>query len=174
MSRIALAPGCSIWRRRVHARCAGRCFYPRHYFVSNAYFQADVVINLANLRSHADVVLSGAIKNMFGMVIGKRKAFIHHLFRNNPSGFGRAIADIHRVVKPQLSFLDLTTVLEGHGVGSAIRPVGVLMASTDAVALDTVAAQVIGYDKLKIWTTRHAEQTGIGLRGFKSHKGPAE
>jgi uncharacterized protein (DUF362 family) len=54
----------------------GSLFYPRHYFVSNAYFQADLVINLANLRSHADMVLSGAIKNMFGMVIGKRKALI--------------------------------------------------------------------------------------------------
>jgi uncharacterized protein (DUF362 family)/NAD-dependent dihydropyrimidine dehydrogenase PreA subunit len=140
----------------------GSLLYPRRYFVSNAYFQADVVINLANLRSHTDVVLSGAIKNMFGMVVGKRKALIHHLFRNNPSGFSRAIADIHRVVKPQLSFLDLTTVLEGHGLGSAVRPVGVLLASTDAVALDTLAAQIIGYDKLPIWTTHHAGRLGLG------------
>lgn len=140
----------------------GSLFYPRNYFVSNAYFHADLVINLANLRSHADMVLSGAIKNMFGMVIGKRKALIHHLFRNDPSGFGRALADIHRVVRPHLSFLDLTSVLEGHGLGTAIRPVGVLLASTDAVALDAVAAQVIGYDKLKIWTTHHAERLGLG------------
>ena len=140
----------------------GSLLYPRHYFVSNAYFEADVVVNLASLRSHADVVLSGAIKNMFGMVVGKRKALIHHLFRNNASGFGRAIADIHRVVRPNLSFLDLTTVTEGHGVGTAVRPVGVLLASTDAVALDTLAAQIIGYDTLKIWTTHHAERLGLG------------
>src|SRR5215813_2700423 len=140
----------------------GSMFYPRRYFVSNAFYEADVVINLANLRSHADVVLSGAIKNMFGMVVGKRKALIHHLFRNNPSGFGRAIADIHRVVRPHVSFLDLTTVIEGHGIGTAIRPVGVFLASTDAVALDAVAAKVIGYDTLKIWTTHHGERLGLG------------
>jgi uncharacterized protein (DUF362 family)/Pyruvate/2-oxoacid:ferredoxin oxidoreductase delta subunit len=140
----------------------GSLLYPRNYFISNAYFEADVLINLANLRSHADVVLSGAIKNMFGMVVGKRKALIHHLFRNDASGFARAVADIHRVVRPHLSFLDLTTVLDGHGVGTAIRPVGVLLASTDAVALDAVAAQVIGYDKLKIWTTHHASRLGLG------------
>jgi uncharacterized protein (DUF362 family)/Pyruvate/2-oxoacid:ferredoxin oxidoreductase delta subunit len=140
----------------------GSLLHPRRYFVSKAYFNADVVINLANLRSHADVVLSGALKNMFGMVIGKRKALIHHLFRSNPSGFGRAIADIHRVVRPHLSFLDLTTVLEGHGLGTAIRPVGVLLASTDAVALDTLAAQIVGYADLKIWPTYHAHRLGLG------------
>jgi ferredoxin len=140
----------------------GSLLYPRNYFISKAYFDADLVINLANLRSHGDVILSGAIQNMFGMVVGKRKALMHNLFRNNPSAFGRAVADIHRVVRPHLSFLDLTTVIEGHGVGTAIRPVGVLLASTDAVALDAVAAQIIGYDKLKIWTTHHASSLGLG------------
>jgi uncharacterized protein (DUF362 family) len=69
----------------------GTLIYPRKYLVTNAYFNADVVINAANCRSHPNIILSGAIKNMFGFVVGIRKALIHELFWNNPRKFGRAI-----------------------------------------------------------------------------------
>jgi ferredoxin len=106
--------------------------------------------------------MSGAIKNMFGLIVGTRKMLIHKLFREDIRQFGRAIADIHSVVKADLSFLDLTSVVEGHGVGEAIRPVGLMLASTDPVAFDTVAAQAMGYHELPIWTTYYAHQRGLG------------
>ena len=145
----------------------GSLLYPRKYLVTNAYFDADVVINAANCRSHANIVMSGAIKNMFGCIIGLRKQLIHTLFPGNVRKFGKAIADIHRVIPANLSFLDLTSVIEGHGSGDAIRPVRLLLASTDPVALDTVAAYTIGYQKLPIWTAYYGNQLGVGCNDLE-------
>jgi uncharacterized protein (DUF362 family)/ferredoxin len=143
----------------------GSLLYPRKYLVTNAYFDADVVINAANCRSHPNIVLSGAIKNMFGLVVGKRKSLMHHLFWDNPFKFGRAIADICRTIPPHLSFLDLTTVREGQGVkktGPVVQDVGLIIAGVDPVALDTVAAHAVGYESLPTWTTYHGNKMGLG------------
>jgi uncharacterized protein (DUF362 family)/Pyruvate/2-oxoacid:ferredoxin oxidoreductase delta subunit len=140
----------------------GGLLYPRKYLVTNCYFEADVVINVASCRSHANIGMSGAIKNMFGCVVGLRKQLIHNLFPGNPRKFGRAIADIHRVIPADMSFLDLTSVLEGHGVHLAVSPVHLILASTDPVALDTVAAHAIGYEELPIWTTYYGNKLGVG------------
>jgi len=140
----------------------GGLLIPRSYFVTNAYFEADVVINAASCRSHAGIGMSGAIKNMFGCVLGLRKQLIHNLFPGQPSKFGRVIADIYRVIPADLSILDLTTVAEGAGKTLAVRPVGLILAGTDAVALDTVAAHAIGYHSLPIWPTYYGSRFGYG------------
>ncbi len=141
----------------------GGLLYPRSYLVTNAYFEADVVVNAASCRSGPVVVgMSGAIKNMFGCVVGLRKQLIHDLFDVYPEQFGRAIADIHPAVRADLSFLDLTSVAEAGGITLAVRPVGLMLASRDPVALDTVAAHAIGYEDVPIWPTYFGNKLGLG------------
>lgn len=140
----------------------GRLTYPRKYLVTNAYFDADVVVNAASCRSHVGLGLSGAVKNMFGCIVGLRKQLIHNLFPKDPRSFGRAIADIYRTIPADISFLDLTTVAEAAGISLQVRPVGLMLGGADAVALDTVAAHAIGYQDLAIWTSRFAAEFGIG------------
>jgi uncharacterized protein (DUF362 family)/ferredoxin len=135
--------------------------FPKTYLITNLMFDADVIVNAANCRSLSTVVLSGAIKNMFGAMLGIRKLRIHQLFPD-PSEFARVIVDVHRVVRPTVSFLDLTTVIEGQGIADAVRPVGLVLSSTDPVALDTVAAHAIGYEGLTVWTSIHGSEVGLG------------
>ena len=135
--------------------------YPRTYLMTNLVFEADVIANAANCRSLSPVVLSGAIKNMFGVVLGTRKLRMHALFPD-PKDFARVIVDIHRIARPAVSFLDLTSVIEGQGVRPAIQPVGLMCGSTDPVALDTLAAHAIGYESLTIWTTILGNAVGLG------------
>ena len=98
---------------------------------------------------------------MFGTMPGARKLWIHQLFPD-PSDFARVVVDVYRVVRPTVSFLDLTSVIEGQGVADAVRPVGLILGGTDAVALDTLAAHVVGYDDLTIWTSIHGRAVGLG------------
>ena len=144
----------------------GRLLVPQKYLVTNAYFDSDFVVNVANCRSHQGIGLSGAMKNMFGCVIGLRKQLIHNLFPAQPKTFSRVIADIYRTVQPDLSFLDLTSVVEGAGLEPAIRPVGLMLASKDGVALDTVAAHAIGYEDLPLWIAHYGDQFGTGCNQF--------
>jgi len=139
-----------------------RLLYPRSHLITNRYFDADKVINVASCRSHVGVGLSGAIKNMFGCVVGLRKGALHNLFAGDPRRFGRALADIYRAIPPDLSFLDLTSVAECAGTTLAVRPVGLILGGRDGVALDTVASYAIGYEELPIWPTYYAARFGVG------------
>ena len=51
----------------------GSLLYPRKYLVSNAYFDADVVINAANCRSHPNMIMSGAIKKCLGLSLASER-----------------------------------------------------------------------------------------------------
>jgi uncharacterized protein (DUF362 family)/NAD-dependent dihydropyrimidine dehydrogenase PreA subunit len=148
----------------------GRLACPRHYLITNAYFDADVVINAASCRSHVGIGMSGAVKNMFGCVIGSRKQLIHNLFPGSPRLFGRAIADVYRTIPADFSFLDATTVAEAAGSTLAVRPVGLLLGSGDAVAADTVASHAIGYQGLSIWPSYYASKWGIGCNVMRDIK----
>jgi ferredoxin len=140
----------------------GGLLMPRTYLVTNAYFDADVVINAASFRSHVGIGVSGAMKNMFGCVVGLRRQHIHNLFPGRPAAFGRVIADIYRTIPADLSFLDLTTVAEAAGITQKVCPVGLMLAGTDALALDTVAAHAIGYDDVPAWVSHYGGKFGIG------------
>jgi uncharacterized protein (DUF362 family)/ferredoxin len=140
----------------------GHLRIPRNYLVTNAYFESDLVINVANCRSHQSIALSGAIKNMFGCVVGTRKLSVHTMFPGQPKAFSRVIADIYSTIPPDLSFLDLTTVVEGAGISPAVRAVGYILASRDGAALDTVAAHLIGYHELPLWIAEFANRFGVG------------
>src|SRR5262244_2418597 len=136
--------------------------FPRTHLITNAVLDADVVVNAANCRSLSTVVMSGAIKNMFGAMLGARKLRIHNLFPD-PSDFARVIVDVYRVTRPTLSFLDLTTMIEGQSAVEAVRPVGLILGGTDPVALDTIAAHAAGYESLTRWTSVHARAAGLGI-----------
>lgn len=135
--------------------------FPRTHLITNLVFDCDLVVNAANCRSLSTVVLSGAIKNMFGVMLGRRKMRIHQMFPD-PSDFARVVVDVHRVARPAVSFLDLTSVIEGQYVADAVQPVGLVLGSTDTVALDTLAAHAIGYDDLTVWTSIHGHDAGLG------------
>lgn len=145
----------------------GHLLYPRTHFITNLVFEADVIVNAASCRSHVTVTMSGAIKNMFGVLLGKRKERLHAIFQD-VRDFSRAVVDVHSLARPTVSFLDLTTVLEGDGVVNAVQCVGLILAGTDVVSLDTVAAHAIGYEKLTIWPTIYAAMAGFGCPNMEN------
>jgi uncharacterized protein (DUF362 family)/ferredoxin len=146
----------------------GSLLYPRTHFITNLVFEVDAIVNAANCRSLSPVVMSGAVKNMFGVVLGRRKLNLHALCSLNTEGtldirdFSRVLVDVFQLAKPVLSFLDLTSVIEGQGIGPKVKDVGLILGSIDAVALDTVATQAIGYEELTLWTGIYGQKVGLG------------
>ena len=106
----------------------------------------DAVINLPKLKTHGMMTLTLAVKNMFGLVVGAAKAG-WHLQANEHVRFADMLLDINRALPPVLNILDGIVAMEGNGPGSGDpRTVGLLAASSSALALDQVIAQVVGVD----------------------------
>jgi len=135
----------------------------RVYFLAKPAVEADLIINLPKLKTHVLTLMTGAVKNMFGLIPGFRKANYHKQFPK-PDHFAQVIVDILSLRPPALSIMDAVLSMEGDGPSSGTpRWTNLLLASRDAVALDTIAAEIIGLNPQKVPTTRIASESGLGI-----------
>lgn len=135
-----------------------------HVYAARLALEADVIITLPKLKTHASTWYTGAIKNMFGAVATRTRKQAHRLATHEH--FSAALVDVYAVFRPQvrLAIMDGVTGMEGEGPrhGSP-RQAGLILASFDAVALDTVATAVMGFEPTRILTTRYAAERGFGV-----------
>ena len=111
---------------------------------------ADVVINIAKLKTHGMMVYTGAVKNMFGSVPGVLKAEYHMRYPDY-NNFANALIDVFLAIKPSINLIDGIDGMEGHGPSSGtVRHIGVIMGSEDAFSMDVVATNIIGLDVERI------------------------
>lgn len=108
--------------------------------------EADVIINLPKLKTHSQMLLTLAAKNMFGCIVGFKKSQWHMRAGVDTMAFARLLVAIHQAVKPTVSILDGILALEGEGPGKRGRPrkIGVLMGSNNSFALDMTVCRMLG------------------------------
>lgn len=124
--------------------------------------EADVVVNLPKAKTHGQMVVTAAVKNSFGAVVGMEKAQWHFRAGKNPMDFARLLLHVHALVAPRLSILDAVVGMEGNGPsGGDPRPLGFIMASTDAHAMDAVLARIWGIDPGRVFTLAAARDLGL-------------
>ena len=130
-------------------------------YVANPVLEADVVISLPKLKTHELTYYTGAVKNFFGVLPLKCRKEAHLLGKRDL--FGEAVADVYSVVRPDFAVMDGVIGMEGNGPshGKSVSS-GVILASQDCVSLDIVAAEMIGFDPLKIPTTAGSMKKGFG------------
>jgi len=132
------------------------------YHIANAVFEADVVINLPKMKTHGFTLYTGAVKNIFGTLPGFQKANFHKIFPH-PAPFSQRLVEIFQCVKPVLNIMDGITAMQGNGPATGdLLEAGLVLASKDGVALDAVAAGIMGFRKDEIDVIRLAGLQGIG------------
>ncbi|WP_026487363.1 DUF362 domain-containing protein [Caldanaerobius polysaccharolyticus] len=124
----------------------------------------NVVISLPKFKTHGMTVFTGGVKNLFGVVPGLVKAG-YHLNMPDVRDFSEALVDLCLHVNPALTIMDAVVGMEGNGP-SAGRPrnIGLILASSDPFALDTVATSIIGLGPDQVPTVAKASDRGLGLK----------
>ena len=154
----------------------------KEFWFAKEVTEADAIINVCKMKTHALMKITGAVKNPFGLLCGTRKARQHVRFPNE-GVFARMLVDIHRCVKPRLHIMDAIVAMEGNGPGSGTpRKMGLLLFSADSVALDAVFCALIHLDPESVQTNVQGESMGLGtwrsenieLRLAKPDGSPAE
>lgn len=134
----------------------------KKFFIANGILDADGVISLPKMKTHALERFTGGIKNQFGCVVGMRKGEFH-VKLPDPTDFARMLVDLNACVKPRLYIMDGIVAMEGNGPrGGTPRPMNVLLFSTDPVALDATAGRLINLNPLYVPTTLIGGETGAG------------
>lgn len=118
--------------------------------------QADLVINVAKLKTHALTGMTAAVKNVYGLVSGRYKQRFH-LENPLPLDFSRLLIDVYLAVNPAFSIIDAVVAMEGTGPRRGKpKQLGLLMASPNAIALDSVAAEITGFSPEQVTTVAAA------------------
>ena len=134
-----------------------------HLTMAKEAMDADGIINLPKLKTHCQLYMTGAVKNLFGCVAGKRKAWWHFKAGTFEDYFPLMLVETARLLKTRLSVLDAVWAMEGQGPAQGTpRRVGLIIASADPVALDRVACEVTGLSPEKLRTLEAARVTGFG------------
>jgi uncharacterized protein (DUF362 family)/Pyruvate/2-oxoacid:ferredoxin oxidoreductase delta subunit len=108
--------------------------------------EADVIISLPKLKTHSQMLLTLAVKNMFGCIVGFKKSQWHLRAGVDTLAFASLLVAIHQAVQPTVSIMDGIVALEGEGPGKRgiPRKIGILMGSDNSFALDMAVCQMIG------------------------------
>lgn len=132
------------------------------FTLAGAAVDADVLITVPKLKTHGFMMITGAVKNLFGCIPGLEKAQFH-LKVPDRDDFGTMLVDLALTCRPALAVMDAVVGMEGDGPAGG-RPVhiGGLLASPDSFALDVVASSIAGLDPMEVYTNRAAARRGLG------------
>ncbi len=125
-------------------------------------FEASLIVNLPKLKTHTQMLLTLAVKNLFGTVVGVRKPEWHLRTGVDREQFARLLVRIASKINPQINILDGVVALEGQGPGKRGTPraIGVIMASGSAFSIDWAVCKMIGLAPERLPTLRVALEEG--------------
>ena len=125
-----------------------------------ASFAGKSIIQLPTMKTHVFTTMTGAMKNAFGGLLNRKRHWTHSVIHETLVD----LLTIQKELHPGL-FAVMDGTFAGDGPGPrAMRwhTPGVMLASADQVAIDAIAAKMMGLDPLSIPFIRIAHERGLG------------
>jgi len=142
--------------------------FKRKVAVLKDVMDADVYISLPKMKTHGLTMLSGSVKNNFGLLAGAQKSWYHY-YSVKPEIFAKIIIEMFRLRPPDLVIMDAILAMEGYGPASPETRWGnKVLASNDAGALDTVLAQMVGFGIEDVPYLQLARKLNLGETDLKT------
>ena len=132
----------------------------KHFDIITPVYEASAVFNLCKMKTHLFTMMTGAVKNIFGVIPGLSKPG-YHAKLHDPQRFAGMLLDLARYISPRISIMDAVVAMEGDGPGTGDpRPVGLIIGAENPLALDVVASEIMGIDREKNSILMEAEKRG--------------
>jgi uncharacterized protein (DUF362 family) len=132
---------------------------PEEIGLTELLFESDIVINVPILKTHFNTLVTLGIKNLKGCLRPQDKKRFHETELN------AALVGLAKIAAPRVTVtvLDATTAVEGLGPASGTEvEMGLIAASRDLVAADSVGCFLAGIDPGEVRIIRDCAQTGLG------------
>jgi uncharacterized protein (DUF362 family) len=118
------------------------------------------IIHLPTMKTHVFTTMTGAMKNAFGGLLHFRRHWTHSVIHETLVDLLTIQKEIHPGV---FAVLDGTMAGDGPGPRAMrVRSANLILASADQVAIDAVAAKIMGFDPMSIRFIRLAHEMGLG------------
>ena len=118
-------------------------------FLQESYF-----VSVAPAKTHYLTVITGVLKNQFGLLPRKDQGFYH-------SRIDDVIVDMNRIARPKLSIIDARFGVKGWN-GPEIRKIGAFIIGRSPVSVDATLARVFGFQPEDVPHIMRAREFGLG------------
>ena len=133
----------------------------KRFNIINPALDADVIVSVSKMKTHLLTYMTGATKNLFGVLPGMEKPTFHGRLPD-PDDFSRMLVDLNVLVKPKLQVMDAVMAMEGDGpTGGEMRKVGAILASGDFTAIDVAVCRIMAIDPAAVGTIKAAIERGL-------------
>jgi len=127
--------------------------------ISRDVIESDLILNLPKLKAHCQMGMTLSVKNMFGSVVGFRKAMAHVKWGDVSNKFQSMILEILEIVPETISLLDGIVAMHRTGPSGALPyELGLMGASKDGVALDTAIYSLLALNSEEIPLWKEAQE----------------
>jgi hypothetical protein len=119
------------------------------------------IVQAPTLKTHGHSVTTGAIKNSFGGLLKEVRHYAHEFMHEVLVDLMYMQKELHPNI---FAVMDGTVMGDGAGPRTMIPRVGnLILASADQVAIDAIAAKLMGYDPLGIPYLRMCHERELGV-----------
>src|SRR5215831_5042521 len=126
-----------------------------------AIYPGRQILHLPTVKTHGHAVMTGSVKNSFGGLLREVRHYAHKYMHEVLVDLLYMQRELHPTV---FTVMDGTVAGDGAGPRTMIpRIKNLILASADSVAIDAIAAKLMGYDPMSIPFLRMAHERGLGI-----------
>jgi uncharacterized protein (DUF362 family) len=126
-----------------------------------AIYPGRQILHLPTLKTHGHAVMTGSVKNSFGGLLREVRHYAHKHMHEVLVDLLYMQRELHPAV---FTVMDGTIAGDGAGPRTMIPQVkNLILAAADSVAIDAIAAKLMGFDPLSIPFLRMAHERGLGI-----------
>ncbi len=132
------------------------------FYLPHTALGADLLVSIPKMKCHHWVGATLSMKNLFGLVPGGVYGWPKNVL--HWAGIEGSIADLHRLFPRTFAIVDGIVGMEGNGpIQGTPKPVGVIVAGTDRVAVDATCCRIMRIDPTLVTYLKLAEDNGQTL-----------
>jgi len=140
----------------------------KRFTLANAVLESDGLVSLPKFKTHGLTRFTGAIKNQFGCIPGILKSQFH-MKMPDTYDFATMLVDLTVLIKPRLYIMDGIMAMEGTGPRTGKpKKLGILLFSSDPVALDAIACKIIDLNPKFVPTSEPGEKAKLGTYHYEN------
>jgi hypothetical protein len=131
-----------------------------------AMYPGRQILHLPTVKTHGHAVMTGSVKNSFGGLLKEVRHYAHKYMHEVLVDLLYMQRELHPAV---FTVMDGTVAGDGAGPRTMIpRIKNLILASSDSVAIDALAARLMGFDPMSIPFLRMAHERGLGIADLRA------
>ncbi|WP_432735504.1 DUF362 domain-containing protein [Maridesulfovibrio sp. FT414] len=130
--------------------------------ISRDALETDLIINVPKLKAHGQFLVTGAVKNLFGTVVGFRKAYAHTRFGEHPGLMEKMVIEVNKAMPVWFNLMDAIYPMHVTGpINGKPYAMSLLAGSPNQYAIDTAAYMLLGLSPKKVLLWRECARQKI-------------